>query len=369
MRTREGLANDQLLTDGHRTLGTYNLQLDQSARNTTLNGDQIGYRTEVDTQTLADQIRQTLLREFLGPTIEVLSLLIVRIEHLRQHLRIGRVAERLRRRGDPLASLLLDGQIPRRILNCCVINLCQIGVNNRLPYILKTLGYTAAALRETCVAGLAIVSNDLTARLSNSLTNYLGRCAVDTLITLAVVISAHVEIGVILTVEPTNILVIGAGLGLIIGLSLLQLSRLLDLCDQPATRDHCVSLQQLQRRGCAHLRRDYAEQIILDIQHIDCGQFLVLLDKAQCATERLILLTLPMEVDTDHYVLQFELGVLIINRSKFQRQRNFTLACCGGQHCATLGQFNGSLTLETLALALKCTLQAEADGGRKHNTY
>ena len=369
MRTRECLTDDQLLTDGHRTLGTNNLQLDQSARYTTLNGNQIGYGTEVDVQTLADQIRQTLLSELLGPTIEVLSLLVVSIEHLRQNLSVGSVAERLGRSGDPLASLLLNGQIPRRILNSCIVNLGQIGVNNRLPNILKTLSYTAAALRETCVAGLTVVSHNLAASLSNSLTHNLGRSTVDTLITLAVVIGAHIEIGVILTVEPTNILVIGAGLGLVISLCLLQLCRLLDLCDQPATRDNCVSLQQLQRRSCAHLRRDNTQKIVLDIQHIDSGQLLVLLDKAQRASERLIFLTLPVEVDTDHYILQLELCRLIINGSKLQRQRHLALASSGGQYCATLSQLHCALTLETLALALECTLQTEADGGREHNTY
>ena len=149
----------------------------------------------------------------------------------------------------------------------------------RLPAVLELLEDTAAAFAETGVAKLAVSHEHLAARGIDGLGDLGGRLARHALVALAVVIGADIEIDVVLAVVPLYTLVLGLGAGTVFLAGGLDFAVLVDLRQQPRARDDSVGLEQLQRGVGAHLGRDYAEQIILNGQDVDDGEFAVLDDE------------------------------------------------------------------------------------------
>ena len=67
-----------------------------------------------------------------------------------------------------------------------------------------------------------------------------------------------------------------------------------------------MRLQQLERRGAAHLAGDDALEILLDGQLVDCANLVGLHHQMQRAAEGLRLFALPVETYADDHVLKRE---------------------------------------------------------------
>ena len=120
------------------------------------------------------------------------------------------------------------------------------------------------------------------------------------------VVGANVEDGMILAIVPFYQLVVLAyerEEAAATGTSLLLVA-LLNLCQQPTARDDGVCLEQFEARCGTHLARYDALQIRLHGQFVDSTYAVGVYHEAQRAQEGLRLLTLPVEVDADCYVVQ-----------------------------------------------------------------
>lgn len=124
-----------------------------------------------------------------------------------------------------------------------------------LPAVLKQLEHTAAALAETGIGQFAGggVEEHHAARGIDGLGH--GGCGLagHALITLAVIVGANIEVGMVLAVLPAHYLIVGDG-ARAIGLSgSLDTLILAYLRKKPAAGYHGVRTQQLGRGCGAHL--------------------------------------------------------------------------------------------------------------------
>lgn len=178
------------------------------------------------------------------------------------------------------------------------------------PSSFKLLKHSAARLREAGVAERAVVGEHLSPRRFDGVAHGGCRLAGDALVTLAMVVGADVEINMVLAVVPTHQLSFCACawvVGRFFGCKLLVF---LYLCQEPAAGNHGMRFQQFKRGGGAHFRRNDAEQIFLDGKDVDGRKLVAFHDDAQRATKRLVLLALPVEIDTDGHVDKFKTAVL-----------------------------------------------------------
>ena len=88
----------------------------------------------------------------------------------------------------------------------------------------------------------------------------------------------------------------------------LMFIRTMHLGHQPGTRDHSVCLEELLRGRSTHLRRNHAEKIILDSDDVYGGQHSLLDNDLEGAGECLIFLSFPMEVLSDCDTVEYERG-------------------------------------------------------------
>ena len=79
----EGATNLEFLADGECLLRTHNLQFPDASALASLQGDELGNGAEIVLYLLADEIGNLIRSVFYRPAIEVVSLLIVVVEHLR----------------------------------------------------------------------------------------------------------------------------------------------------------------------------------------------------------------------------------------------------------------------------------------------
>ena len=111
MALAQRTADFEFLADGERALRTDNLQFPYSAAASTLKRNEVENIAEVHAELFLYNRRELSLRVIDSPTIEVVRLLVVIIQHLRQNLLIMRVAERHRIGKNPLASSLFNCQV------------------------------------------------------------------------------------------------------------------------------------------------------------------------------------------------------------------------------------------------------------------
>ena len=80
----------------------------------------------------------------------------------------------------------------------------EIGLRRVFPAVLELLGTSATALRETGIADLTVVDQDLTSRLADDLLD--GWCALfrNALVALAVVVGTDIEDSMVFTVVPAD---------------------------------------------------------------------------------------------------------------------------------------------------------------------
>ena len=140
------------------------------------------------------------------PAVEVLGLLVIVVEYLRQDAAVGGVAERIGLLAYPCLGVGLHGQVGQRCV--CGYTLPTIAHGHQvwfvyvLPAVTVSFGDAAAALRKAGIAYLATVLQYLAAGGCYSLAGLVAGFAGDALVTLAMVIGTHVEYGVVLAVVP-----------------------------------------------------------------------------------------------------------------------------------------------------------------------
>ena len=120
------------------------------------------------------------------------------------------------------------------------------------------------------------------------------------------VVGTHVEVHVVLAVVPFDALRVRIDTGRIVHPRCLELLVLLDLREDPGAGNDAVGLEQFHGIGGRHLARDDAHQIVFDADAVDGRDLAVLDDEFQVVREKLGLLAVPVEIDTDGDVVQLE---------------------------------------------------------------
>ena len=128
----------------------------------------------------------------------------------------------------------------------------------------------------------------------------------NTLVTLAMVVGTDIEYIVVFAVVPAYQLLVVAVVALLLFLFSRQAEVLFYLCKEPAARDDGMRFQQLFRGFCAHLRRDYACQVLFHVYLVDDDDAVLAGDEVKGSLEALVFLPLPVEIMTYSDCLQFE---------------------------------------------------------------
>ena len=243
MSIAQSAAYFQFLTDGERLLGANNLQSADASAASSFYGDKVDDAAKVNLQAFSHEVLQLLLRIGDVPTVEVGSLLVVIVEHLREYLSVVGVAQRFGCGTYPFFGVSLDGevgQIGRGILFALDISHIpyshEIRLLDILPAVLEFLGSAATAFGEAGVAYLVVVQEYLSACGVNGL-RHLWTCSLCyALVALAMVVGANVEDGMVFAVVPLYEFVVLAyerEESVLSGTCLLFAS-LFHLCEQPA---------------------------------------------------------------------------------------------------------------------------------------
>ena len=138
------------------------------------------------------------------PTVEVGGFLVVVVEHLREDLLVGGVAEGVRGGAYPAVGFGFLRQVGEVGMCFAVPLLGKIGVFHIFPAILELLEGTAAAFGEAGVAYLSTGHQYLAAGSGNGLLHYFGGGTRDALVALAMVVGTDVEVSVVFTVVPAD---------------------------------------------------------------------------------------------------------------------------------------------------------------------
>lgn len=111
VRRRQRAAYFEFLADDAGLLGADNLQAVKTARRATRHGYQVDDVAIVLAAALAHKTRQLDLVILHRPSVEVGGLLVVAVEHLREDMLVGGVAECGWRRKYPLSGIFLDRKV------------------------------------------------------------------------------------------------------------------------------------------------------------------------------------------------------------------------------------------------------------------
>ena len=229
----------------------------------------------------------------------------------------------------------------------------QIRLRCVLPAILELLGHASAALRESCIANLVAIHQYLSASLTYCLFHMCVVGACYALISLAMVVGTHIEDGVILTVVPTNKLVVALGEREEVVASALMLAALLNLCQQPRARNDSMGFQEFHTRCRTHLARYHACQVFLNRQLVDSHNLIGFYHNAQCAFKSLCLLALPVEVHTYRHIVKRERCIL-----RLWCEGKISVLCASPQY-STLAEFYHLVACNHLALSHIRLVQTE----------
>ena len=124
-----------------------------------------------------------------------------------------------------------------------------------LPAVLELLEDAAAAFAETRIAQFSVIYQYLSACGGYGFGNLGRRLTRNTLIALAVVIRADIKVDMVFAIVPLDAFAFRLGTCIVFGTTFGYGLILLNLSQQPRTRNHCVSLEQFQRCISTHLGR------------------------------------------------------------------------------------------------------------------
>ena len=307
----EGTADFEFLTDDHRMLAAYDAELDEAGTGRTLHGFETKDGAEVCCEFFVQQALGIGLGEADVPTIEILGFLVIGVEHLAEEGGIGGMAEAVGGFHDPSAGLGFVREIRQGLLGEDVATGLEVGIVLLVPAGTEALRGTTAAFREAGVAELVVVDEDFTAGFGHRTAHIVKGFGGDALIALAMVVGADVEEDVVTAVVPADEFVgfmDEAEESLAVG-GLLE-TAVEHLAEEPATRDDGMGLEEFEGGGGVHLGGDDALEIGLGGDFIDDGELLLVDDEMEASAEGLVLLPLPVEVDTDGDVVEGEGGVV-----------------------------------------------------------
>ena len=118
------------------------------------------------------------------------------------------------------------------------------------------------------------------------------------------VIGTDVEDGMVLTIVPTDELIVFLDKREEVVLLLLVLHTTTHLRQQPRARNHRMRFQQLDTSSSLHLAADNTGQILLYGQFVDSRNLIGLNHQTERAQEHLRLLALPMEIDSNGDIVE-----------------------------------------------------------------
>src|SRR5262245_11912675 len=212
VRRREGAADFELLADDHRFALARYAQSNDASRSAALDSFEFTNRAEIDAEFRPQQLLQLVLRNRHAPPVKVRGLLVEIGQDLSEDAFVVRVTECGRRIANPAFGVGFFGQ--RQIVSggklLAIIRNGQIRERRILPGRVVALGHSAAGFRITSVAQLPVVDQNLSKRSLDRFVNRRRSHLRDTLITLAMIIGANVEIFVALLVVPLNYLHLAA---------------------------------------------------------------------------------------------------------------------------------------------------------------
>ena len=230
----------------------------------------------------------------------------------------------------------------------------QIRFLDILPTVLELLRLTTAAFREAGITEFVVIDQHLSAGSLDSLGHSRRRGTGDTLIALTVVVGTDIKQGMVLTVVPAKqlVLLLHKREEIII-LALATLGTFLDLIEQPRTGDDGMRLQQFGRRGGTHLTGNHTLQVLFHRQFVDSQHLISLDHQTERATERLFLLSFPVEPYTDGDIMERERHLVAL---RLEAQLTIVLAT---PEQSALSQFHGLETRDGLTLCGIVAIQAE----------
>ena len=198
----------QFLADDERLFRTDDLQSGYSAALAALQRHEINNRSQVHFQVVRDEFRQFRLCVLHLPAVEVGCFLVIIVQHLRQYLIVVGIAERLGTTANPALCLRFVSEIELwearfRNLLLAVSHSRKITLRRVFPAILELFGLSAAAFAEACVANLIARHQYLASCVLHRQLNVLVGGARYALLTLAMVVGAHIEYGVVVAVVPS----------------------------------------------------------------------------------------------------------------------------------------------------------------------
>ena len=207
MGLAERAAYLQFLSDDECLAGTLDAEFADASASATLQRFERHNLTEILLLLCADELGQFLLAVFHLPAVEIGGLLIIVVEHLREHLPVLGVAEGIGRLPDPtlkesLVAFLLGSQTDD------ITHGAEIGFGRVFPTILVLLADAATALAETGIADFAGMADDETTGGADGSICILAQLAGDALVALAMVIGTDIEDGMVFTVIPADNLVL-----------------------------------------------------------------------------------------------------------------------------------------------------------------
>ena len=164
-----------------------------------------------------------------------------------------------------------------------VVHALQVGVVDIFPAGTEELGLAAAALGVAGVAELALIAQHLAPGLVDDRADVVAHGHRKSLISLTMIIRAHVEVVVRGVVFHSR--------------------------HQPASGDDGVGLEQVHGGAGLHLGGDDAQQVVLHAHEVHRADLVPLDDEFQAAGVLQRAFLLPVEVDADHDVVQDEGGL------------------------------------------------------------
>ena len=145
----------EFLAYGERALRSDNPQLGNPSAPSSLQWYQVDDVAKVCFQFLGNEVPDFLVGVLYGPAVEVGRFLVVVVEHLREHLPVGGVAEGVGRSPYPFLGVLLYGEVGQSVLVAVVGYGLEVALRRVFPAELELLGSSSAAFGEARVADVS----------------------------------------------------------------------------------------------------------------------------------------------------------------------------------------------------------------------
>ncbi len=204
MAVRESAAYHQFLAYDAFSLCAGDFQFTDSSGGAAGQWRQAQYAAEIFAKTVGHEAGDFFLRQCLCPAVEVGSLAVIAVEHLREHSPVGGVAEGFRLAEYPADGVFFHCKVGEVSRVYAVAPGLEIGARSVIPACLEDFEDSAAAFREAGVAELAVEGEDHAAGVGHGSGGHRGRDTADALIALAVVVGADVEIEMVFAVPVSD---------------------------------------------------------------------------------------------------------------------------------------------------------------------